>query len=289
MRLRRTHTCGELRLSHAGQDAVLNGWVDTRRDMGNVIFVDLRDRHGRTQVVFSPDRSPEAHKAAEKLRAESVIAVRGRVEKRPEGTVNKGLPTGEIEMNALEIEVLNEPKPIPFEIGGKIDAVSLEVRLKHRYLDLRRPSLQAAFAARHRIVRATREFLDRNGFLEIETPILVKNTPGGARNFLVPSRVLPGQVFALAESPQIYKQLFMISGFDRYYQVARCFRDEDLRADRQPEFTQIDLEMSFVEREDVMGVVEGILAGVFREVLGDRKSTRLNSSHNPASRMPSSA
>ncbi len=272
MRLRRTHTCGELRATDAGKEVVLNGWVDTRRDMGNVIFIDLRDRYGRTQIVFAPDRSPEALRVAEKLRNEYVVAVKGRVEARPKGTVNPKIPTGEVEIAAIEVELLNECRPLPFEISDRAD-VALETRLKSRYLDLRRPAMQAHFVARHKTAAAIHGYMDRKGFLEVETPVLIRNTPGGARNFLVPSRVIPGSVFALAESPQLFKQLFMVAGFDRYYQIARCFRDEDLRADRQPEFTQLDLEMSFVEREDVMGVVEGCLVEVFRQVLGVELTT----------------
>jgi aspartyl-tRNA synthetase len=266
-KLKRTHTCGELRPEHVGRTVVLNGWVDTRRDFGGLVFVDLRDRYGKTQVLFSPDRAAATHEIASRLRPETVVAVRGLVRRREPGTVNRKIATGEIEIDALEIEVLNEAKTPPFEIGDRL-AVSEEVRLQHRFLDLRRPFMQRNIMTRHRIVQAIREYMDAQGFLDIETPYMVKYTPGGARNFVCPSRLYPGKFFALAESPQIFKQLFMVSGLDRYYQIARCFRDEDLRADRQLEFTQLDLEMSFVDREDVMAVVEGAVAAVWKRCLG---------------------
>jgi aspartyl-tRNA synthetase len=266
-KLKRTHTCGELRPAHVGQTVVLNGWVDSRRDFGNLVFVDLRDRYGKTQVLFSPDRSKAVHDEAAKLRAETVIAVKGAVRKRDADTVNRKIATGEIEIDALEFEVLNEAKTPPFEIGDRI-GVAEETRLQYRFLDLRRPAMQRNIITRHKIVQVIREYMDAQGFLDVETPYMVKFTPGGARNFVCPSRLYPGKFFALAESPQIFKQLFMVSGLDKYYQIARCFRDEDLRADRQLEFTQLDIEMSFVQREDVMAVVEGAVAAVWKRVLG---------------------
>ncbi len=266
-KLKRTHTCGELRAAQVGQTVTLNGWVDSRRDFGSLVFVDLRDRYGKTQVLFSTDRSAAVHDAAAKLRGETVIAVRGVVRKRDADTINRKIATGEVEIDALEFEVLNEAKTPPFEIGDRV-GVAEEMRLQYRYLDLRRPAMQRNIVTRHRIVQVIREYMDRVGFIDIETPYMVKFTPGGARNFVCPSRLYPGKFFALAESPQIFKQLFMVSGLDRYYQIARCFRDEDLRADRQLEFTQLDIEMSFVEGEDVMAVVEGAVAAVWKSVLG---------------------
>ncbi|MFN3484124.1 MAG: aspartate--tRNA ligase [Planctomycetota bacterium] len=264
--MKRTHTCGELRPAHVGQTVILNGWVDTRRDFGGLVFVDLRDRYGKTQVLFSPDRSTATHAAAARLRPETVVAVRGVVRRRAPETVNPRISTGEIELDALELEILNEAKTPPFEVSDRI-AVSEEIRLQYRFLDLRRPFMQRNIMTRHRIVQTIHEYMDAQGFLDIETPYMVKYTPGGARNFVCPSRLYPGKFFALAESPQIFKQLFMVSGLDRYYQIARCFRDEDLRADRQPEFTQLDLEMSFVDRDDIMAVVEGAVAAVWKRCL----------------------
>jgi aspartyl-tRNA synthetase len=266
-RLKRTTTCGDLRGSDVGKTVILNGWVDVRRDFGNLIFVDLRDRYGRTQVLFSPDRNKAVHDLATRLRNEAVIAVKGVVRKRDAKTVNPKLATGEIEIDVDELEILNEAKTPPFPITDRID-VAEEQRLQYRYLDLRRSAMQRNIVTRHRIVQTIREYMDREGFVDIETPYMVKFTPGGARNFICPSRLYPGKFFALAESPQIFKQLFMVSGLDRYYQVARCFRDEDLRADRQLEFTQLDVEMSFVEREDVMKVIEGAVAAVWKKVAG---------------------
>jgi len=266
-KLKRTNTCGELRAADVGKTVTLNGWVDSRRDFGSLCFVDLRDRHGKTQVLFSPDRSPALHDAASRLKGEAVIAVRGVVRKRDPDTVNRKIATGEIEIDATEVEILNEAKTPPFEIGDRI-GVSEETRLQWRYLDLRRPAMQRNILTRHRIVQVIREYMDQQGFLDVETPYMVKFTPGGARNFVCPSRLYPGKFFALAESPQIFKQLFMVSGLDKYYQIARCFRDEDLRADRQLEFTQLDIEMSFVQRDDVMSVVEGAVAAVWKRVAG---------------------
>jgi len=243
------------------------GWVARRRDHGGLIFVDLRDRYGITQVVFNPEIQPEAYRKAKELKAEYVIAVRGQVLLRPEGTVNPNLPTGEIEVQAQELKVLNPSKPLPFPIGDDL-SVSEEIRLKYRYLDLRRPICQKNLLLRHRVYQVVRKFFDEKGFVEIETPFLMKSTPEGARDFLVPSRLHRGKFYALPQSPQTYKQILMIAGFDRYFQIVRCFRDEDLRADRQPEFTQIDIEMSFVTEEDVFEVVECLMQRIFQEILG---------------------
>ncbi len=267
MRLKRTHSCGELRSADIGKEAVLAGWVQTRRDHGGIIFIDLRDRDGITQIAFSVDSSAEAHSVAEGVRTEYVLAVRGKVFARPEGTVNENLPTGEVEVYIEELDVLNAAKTPPFLVEDDAE-VSESLKLKYRYIDLRRPSVQKVFMARHRIARTVRNFLDAEGFLEIETPVLTKSTPEGARDYLVPSRVNLGKFYALPQSPQLFKQILMVSGFDRYYQIVRCFRDEDLRADRQPEFTQIDLEMSFVDEDEIMGLMERMLAAVFEEVKG---------------------
>ncbi|HLY10526.1 MAG TPA: aspartate--tRNA ligase [Planctomycetota bacterium] len=266
-KLKRTHTCGELRAADVGKVVVLNGWVDVRRDFGNLIFVDLRDRYGKTQVLFSPDRHQAVHDQAAKLRNETVIAVKGKVCQRDADTVNKKISTGEIEIEVAELEILNEAKTPPFEVSDRV-TVAEEQRLQYRYIDLRRPSMQRNIITRHKIVQVIREYMDQKGFVDIETPYMVKFTPGGARNFVCPSRLYPGKFFALAESPQIFKQLFMVSGLDKYYQIARCFRDEDLRADRQLEFTQLDVEMSFVQREDVMEALEGAVAAVWKRVAG---------------------
>jgi aspartyl-tRNA synthetase len=266
-KLKRTHTCGELRASDAGKTVTLNGWVDSRRNFGNLLFIDLRDRYGRTQVLFSPDRAKELLAKAESLKSEWVVAVRGIARARDADTVNPKLATGEVEIDATDLEILNEAKTAPFPINDFLQ-VSEETRLQHRYLDLRRPTMQRNLMTRHRITHAIRASMDRQGFVEIETPTLVKFTPGGARNFLCPSRHFPGRFFALAESPQIFKQLAMVAGYDRYFQIARCFRDEDLRADRQLEFTQLDLEMSFVDRDDVMNVIEQVCVDVWKAVLG---------------------
>ena len=264
-KLKRTQNCGELRLADVGKTVILNGWVDVRRDFGNLIFVDLRDRHGKTQVLFSPDRHKEIHDQAAKLRNETVIAVKGKVCKRDADTINKKIATGEIEIDVEELEILNEAKTPPFEVSDRVQ-VAEEQRLQYRYIDMRRPSMQRNIITRHKIVQVIREYFDAQGFIDIETPYMVKFTPGGARNFVCPSRLYPGKFFALAESPQIFKQLFMVSGLDKYYQIARCFRDEDLRADRQLEFTQLDVEMSFVQREDVMQALEGCVAAVWKRV-----------------------
>jgi aspartyl-tRNA synthetase len=249
---------GELRAADAGREVTVMGWVHTRRDHGGLIFVDLRDRSGLVQVVFSPAHNAEAFALAEQLRGEFVIAVRGRVALRPAETLNPNLATGEIEVIAAEARLLNRARSTPFQIDGG-DTVAESTRLKFRYLDLRRPEVQERFVFRHRLTKAVRDYLDGQGFLEVETPVLTRSTPEGARDYLVPSRVNLGHFYALPQSPQLFKQLLMVAGFDRYFQIVKCFRDEDLRADRQPEFTQIDLEMSFVQPDDVMAVTEGIL------------------------------
>ncbi len=263
----RTHRCGELNKSHVGTTVVLNGWVQRRRDHGIVMFVDLRDRTGITQVVFNAERNAAVHQAAHTLRSECVVSVTGQVMARPEESKNPNLPTGEIEVFVDAVEILNEAKTPPFVIEDEAE-VTEAIRLKFRFLDLRRPKMQRLLELRHGIMQATRKFLNGEGFLEIETPILTKSTPEGARDYLVPSRVNAGQFFALPQSPQLFKQVLMASGVDRYYQIARCFRDEDLRNDRQPEFTQIDVEMSFVDREQVMGLMERMLATIFRDAGG---------------------
>lgn len=265
--MKRTHYCGDLRREHGRREVTLCGWVHVRRDHGGLIFVDLRDRSGRVQVVFDPAAGDEIMESAHRLRAEFVVQVSGEVSLRPKGTENPGLPTGEIEVRAKTLLVLNEASTPPFGVEDESDAAEA-VRLRYRYLDLRRPSIQRVFFDRHRITKAIRRHLEGHGFIEVETPVLTKSTPEGARDYLVPSRANPGAFYALPQSPQLFKQILMVAGFDRYYQIVRCFRDEDLRADRQPEFTQVDLEMSFVDREDVMAVTEGMLADVFREIKG---------------------
>ncbi|MFP4040223.1 MAG: aspartate--tRNA ligase [Desulfosudaceae bacterium] len=263
----RTHHCNQLGADNLDQEVVLAGWVQRRRDHGGVIFVDLRDRRGITQVVFNPDENPAVHEKAHVLRNEYVISVRGRVAKRPEDMINPNLDTGLIEVLVSELEVLNTAKTPPFQIEDRID-VSENIRLKHRHLDLRRPNMRENIMARHRASAAARQYLNQQDFLDIETPILTRNTPEGARDYLVPSRVNPGSFYALPQSPQLFKQLLMVAGFDKYYQIVKCFRDEDLRADRQPEFTQIDLEMSFVDEEQIMAVAEGLVTEIVRAVTG---------------------
>ncbi|QTA78092.1 Aspartate--tRNA(Asp/Asn) ligase [Desulfonema limicola] len=265
--MRRTHHCYELGAEDIGRQVVLMGWVQRRRDHGGVIFVDLRDREGITQVVFNPEIDQKVHEKAHALRSEYVLAVRGSVAPRPEGMINPNIKTGHIEVIVSEIRILNNAQTPPFMIEDRID-VSENIRLKYRYLDLRRPSIQKNIIIRYKASAAVRNYLNDKGFLDLETPVLTKSTPEGARDYLVPSRVNPGQFYALPQSPQLFKQLFMISGFDRYYQIVRCFRDEDLRADRQPEFTQIDIEMSFVGEEDIMNISEGMLQHVFKEIMG---------------------
>jgi aspartyl-tRNA synthetase len=261
---KRTHYCGELRKDQIGQDVCLMGWVLRRRDHGGLIFIDLRDRTGLTQLTFDPDLCAAAHQAAEEVRNEFVLAVRGKVIPRPPGTVNPNLKTGEVEIQVAECKLLNRSKPLPFMLDEHSE-VAENIRLKHRYLDLRRPQLQHNLILRHQVNQITRQHLTANGFLELETPFLTKSTPEGARDFLVPSRINLGTFYALPQSPQIFKQILMISGFDRYFQIVRCFRDEDLRADRQPEFTQIDCELSFVDRDDVIAVMEGLIARILKE------------------------
>jgi len=265
--MRRTHHCWELEAKDVGREVVLMGWVHRRRDHGGVIFVDLRDREGITQVVFNPKVDREIHAKAHEIRNEYVLAVRGKVDPRPADMVNPKLKTGEIEVTVNELKILNDASTPPFLIEDQIDA-SETVRLKYRHLDLRRPAMQKNLILRHRVATAVRDYLNKNGFIDLETPFLTRSTPEGARDYLVPSRVNPGEFYALPQSPQIFKQLFMISGFDRYYQIVRCFRDEDLRADRQPEFTQIDVEMSFGGEDDVMHLTEGMMTRVFKDVLG---------------------
>ncbi len=267
--LRRTHHCNELGSEDTGSEVVLMGWVQRRRDHGGVIFIDLRDREGITQVVFNPEREPDVHAKAHDIRNEYVLGVRGTVENRPEGMTNPELKTGAIEVMVHELKILNKAQTPPFMIADTID-VSESVRLQNRHIDLRRQALQQNIRMRHKAAAAARNFLNEQGFLDIETPVLTRSTPEGARDFLVPSRLHPGSFYALPQSPQLFKQLLMISGFDRYYQIVRCFRDEDLRADRQPEFTQIDMEMSFVGEDDVMAVSEGLVAAVFEAALGFR-------------------
>lgn len=264
--VKRTHTCGQLTGANIGETVVLFGWVQNRRDHGGAVFIDLRDREGLTQVVFEPDVAPEAHATAGQLRLEFCVGIRGTVVSRG-GNVNPKLKTGEIEIKATELTIFNRSEPTPFPIEDAIDTAE-EKRLAHRYLDLRRAPLQKILIARSKMNAATRSHLVEQGFLELETPFMGKYTPGGARNFLVPSRLNAGKFYALAESPQLYKQLFMVAGFDRYFQIVKCFRDEDLRLDRQPEFTQIDLEMSFVSQDDVFAVIEGLLKRLFKEVVG---------------------
>ncbi|KYD32861.1 aspartate--tRNA ligase [Parageobacillus toebii] len=263
----RTYYCGEITEKAIGEKVVLKGWVQKRRDLGGLIFIDLRDRTGIVQVVFSPEVSKEALNVAEKVRNEYVLSVEGTVVAREEGTINPNLPTGKIEIQAERITIINEAKTPPFVITDQTD-VAEEVRLKYRYLDLRRPVMFRTLQLRHRVTKAIRDFLDGEGFLEVETPILTKSTPEGARDYLVPSRVHPGEFYALPQSPQIFKQLLMVAGFERYYQIARCFRDEDLRADRQPEFTQIDIETSFMSQEEIMQLTERMMAYVMKMAKG---------------------
>ncbi len=264
---KRTHYCGEVTGKDVGDRVRVAGWVDSTRDHGGVVFVDLRDRTGKVQVVFSPEISKEIVEKAKKLKDEFVIAVEGEVRKRPPGTENPKLKTGQVEIYAEELKILNKSLPLPFPIEDDVK-VGEDVRLKYRFLDLRRRRMAENIIFRHRLYQVTRRVFNEEGFIEIETPYLTKSTPEGARDFLVPSRIYPGKFYALPQSPQLFKQILMVSGFDRYYQIARCFRDEDLRADRQPEFTQIDFEMSFVTERDVMDVAERLLRELYRELLG---------------------
>ena len=260
----RSHYCGQVDAQLIGQSIEVAGWVHRRRDHGGIIFIDLRDREGVLQIVFDPD-NPRLFKEAERLRNEFVIHVKGRVRARPEGTVNEHLASGQVELLALELEVLNRAEPLPFQLD---ETVGEEVRLRYRYLDLRREEMSRRLRLRHQLTRAMRTYLDEHGFIDIETPMLTKATPEGARDYLVPSRTHEGKFFALPQSPQIFKQLLMVAGFDRYYQIVRCFRDEDLRADRQPEFTQLDIETSFLTQEEIMVLMEGLVRDFFQRVLG---------------------
>ncbi len=261
----RSHYCGQVTEALSGQTVTVCGWIHRRRDHGGVIFIDLRDREGLLQCVFDPD-TQEAFAAADRLRSEYVVRITGRVRPRPEGTQNANLPTGRIEVLAIEVELLNKAETPPFHLDD--DMVGEDTRLKYRYIDLRRPQMQSNLRLRHRVIKQIRDFMDANGFIDVETPILTKATPEGARDYLVPSRTHPGKFFALPQSPQLFKQLLMISGLDRYYQIARCFRDEDLRADRQPEFTQLDVETSFMTQEQIIALIEGLVKDLFQTVLG---------------------
>ncbi len=272
--MKRTHHCGELRGAQVGQTVTLTGWVHVRRDHGGIVFIDLRDREGLTQVVFDPQHNKPSWELAQSLRSEFVIAVGGAVRNRPAGTENTKLPTGEIEVLAHQLEILNPSETPPFQIDESSGTQAGEdLRLQYRYLDLRRPSMARNLVLRHRVAKAVRDYFDANGFLEVETPILFKSTPEGAREYLVPSRVNPGKFYALPQSPQQFKQMLMVAGVDRYFQIAKCFRDEDLRADRQPEFTQIDIEMSFIAREDMYAMIEGLLAVVWLAARNERIPT----------------
>jgi aspartyl-tRNA synthetase len=264
--LKRTDYCGDLRKEDSAREVILLGWVQRRRDLGGLIFVEMRDRKGLVQVVFNPEVSAEAHEKAQSLRSEYVMAVNGKVGIRPEGTANPKLNTGEIEVVARELKILNVSKTPPFLVEDEEEVVET-TRLKYRYLDLRKPRLQKNLILRHHVAKEVRNYFDRLGFLEIETPMLTKSTPEGARDYLVPSRLNPGHFYALPQSPQLFKQILMVAGFDRYFQIVRCFRDEDLRSDRQPEFTQIDVEMSFVTVEDIQRTMEGLMVHIFKEIL----------------------
>jgi aspartyl-tRNA synthetase len=266
---KRTHSCGALRATDAGKTVTLMGWVFRRRDHGGLIFVDIRDREGITQCVFNPGDGPLAHAKVQGVRGEFVVAVRGSVAPRPLGTENAKLPTGAIEVHASELKILNDCRPLPFQIDSEGDSeVDETLRLKYRYLDMRRASVLKGFQIRDLLCRAVRDYLHEHGFLEVETPVLTRSTPEGARDFLVPSRLQPGSFYALPQSPQLFKQLLMVAGFERYFQIVRCFRDEDLRKDRQPEFTQIDIETSFLDRDDFLPIVEGMVAAIWRRVKG---------------------
>lgn len=258
--------CGEIRETDIGSNMSISGWVFRRRDHGGLIFIDLRDRSGLCQIVFSPDIAGDTHTKAHDLRAEYVIAVSGEIRKRPEGTENPNIPTGMAEMYVNKLEVLNEASPLPYNMEEAAEAGEA-LRLKHRYLDLRRPEMQQNLIMRHRIAKVTRDYLDEKGFIEIETPMLTKSTPEGARDYLVPSRLNPGHFYALPQSPQLFKQILMVAGMEKYFQIVKCFRDEDLRADRQPEFTQVDLEMSFVDRENILALMEGMMKKLFKDVM----------------------
>ena len=263
----RTHSCAELTINDLGKEVTLCGWVGARRDHGKLIFIDIRDRSGIAQAVFIPKESPQSYELAASLRSEFVIRLKGKVSPRPKGTVNPRIPSGEIEILALELEILNPSALLPFEISDTVEAGE-EIRLKYRYLDLRRQAMSSNIILRHKLCQGMRKFLDSAGFIEVETPILTKSTPEGARDFLVPSRLNPGEFYALPQSPQLFKQLLMVSGLEKYFQIAKCFRDEDLRADRQPEFTQLDMEMSFINEEDIFGLTERLFYASFKELKG---------------------
>ncbi|MBU4484191.1 aspartate--tRNA ligase, partial [bacterium] len=263
--MKKTHHCNQLISDNAGEEVVLMGWVHTRRDLGKLIFIDLRDREGITQVVFNPEIEKKLHEIAKTLRMEDVIGIKGKVMKRPDP--NKDMVTGEIEILVDYFEILSKAKTTPFVIEDDVDA-SEELRLKYRYLDLRRPVLQKILKTRHHAAQIARSYLSENGFIEVETPVLTKSTPEGARDYILPSRVSKGKFYALPQSPQLFKQLLMISGLERYFQLAKCYRDEDLRADRQPEFTQIDCEMSFVNEEDIYNIMEGMITKIWKDIKG---------------------
>ncbi len=264
---KRTHSCGELDIRELNREVTLMGWVHSRRDHGGLIFIDLRDRDGITQIVLNPEIDKISHEMAQSIRNEFVLAIKGKVSARPKDMINPKLKTGEIEVYADNLRILNESRSLPFPLDEH-SGISENLRLKYRYLDLRRPFLQGNLILRHKVVKRVRDLLDKKGFIEIETPFLTKSTPEGARDYLVPSRVNPGKFYAMPQSPQLFKQILMVSGFDRYFQIVKCFRDEDLRADRQPEFTQIDMEMSFIEREDIFLLIEEMMAEIFREIKG---------------------
>ena len=268
----RTKTCGELRANHVGNEVTISGWVDSYRNHGGFLFINLRDRYGVTQVVFTPDMGDDPFQLAQSFRLEDVIQVVGKVNPRPEGQTNPKMPTGEIEVQAISVTLLNESVPVPFLPSG-FDTPSEETRLKYRYLDLRRPEMQRTLILRHKITKVMRDYFDENHFVEVETPMLGKSTPEGARDYLVPSRVSQGCFYALPQSPQLYKQILMIAGMDRYIQIARCFRDEDLRADRQPEFTQLDVEMAFVEMEDIISTIDGLMVRLCKDLRGEELSS----------------
>lgn len=270
----RTHTCGQLRPEHIGQEVTLCGWVDSSRDHGGAVFIDLRDRYGKTQIVASPQSGAETVEQASRLRSEDVLRVTGKVAHRPEGTVNPKLDTGQIELRITKLDVLNRSKTPPF-VPSQQELPTEDLRLKYRYLDLRRPQMQQTLLLRSRIIKTMRDYFAEHNFIDVETPILGRSTPEGARDYLVPSRVSPGKFYALPQSPQLYKQILMVGGYDRYVQIARCFRDEDLRADRQPEFTQLDLEMSFVDADDIIGIIDGLVVRLAKEFLGLEVKTPL--------------
>ena len=267
LKRKRTHYCGELRMKDVGSEVVLMGWVQRRRDHGGLIFIDLRDRTGLIQVVFSQDIDPEAHQLAHRLRNEYVICVTGKLRRRPEDTINPNIPTGEVEVAGYELQILNTSETPPFMIEDNLN-VAEEIKLKYRYLDLRRPRMFRNLLIRHKAALSVRKYMDEQGFLEVETPVLTKSTPEGARDFLIPSRLHPGKFYAMPQSPQLFKQMLMIAGIDKYFQIVKCYRDEDLRADRQPEFTQIDIELSFADQDDVFAVTEGLVKRMFKEAAG---------------------